>query len=86
MIFVLCLLLFLGASSAAAAGTGTGTLYALAFSPARSGYVLATVDARGEITAVSEQGSPLPFSPRTRGSHTWAMVGVRCEDAIWGRV
>ena len=23
---------------------------------------------------------------RTQGSHTWAMVGVRCEDVIWGWV
>jgi hypothetical protein len=23
---------------------------------------------------------------RSQGSHTWAMVGVRCEDVIWGWV
>ena len=79
MIFVLCLLLFLGASSAAAAGTGTGTLYALAFSPAQSGYLLATVDARGEITAVSEQGSPLPFSP---DNHTGSLSVIDATTGI----
>ena len=77
MLCALSLLLSGGGAAVAAAGTITDTLYGLALSPAQSGHVLAKVDARGEITAVSE--GPLPFSP---DNHTGSLSVIDVTTGI----